>query len=58
MLLTYQSMFVDSSSILCEQPINSSVTKPCSLKEWNVLQNIEKKDNEKVQQYKNRIFLL
>ena len=51
-------MFVDSSSILCEQPNNSSVTKPCSFKEWNVLQNIEKKNNEKVQQYKNRIFLL
>ena len=46
--LTYQSSFVDISSVLYEQPYNISLTISCSLKEWSVLKNIEKKGNEKV----------
>ena len=47
-LLTYPSFFVDISSVLYEQPDNISVTISCSPIEWSVLQNIEKKNNEKV----------
>ena len=48
MVLTYLSFFVDISSVLYEQPNNINVTISCSLTEWSVLQNIEKKNNEKV----------
>ena len=47
-LLTYPSCFVDISSVLNEQPYNTSLTIFCSCKKWSVLQNIEKKNNEKV----------
>ena len=44
----FPSSFVDISSVLYEQPYNISVTISYSLTEWSVLQNIEKKNNEKV----------
>ena len=49
----YPSSFVDISSVLYEQPYNISVTISCSLKEWSVLQNIKRKNNEKVESARN-----
>ena len=41
-------LLFDISSVLYEQPYNIGVTISCSPTEWSVLQNIEKKSNEKV----------
>ena len=46
MLLTYP-FYVSISSVLKKQPYNISVTIPCGLPEWGVLQNIANKDNKK-----------
>ena len=58
LLLTYLFSFVDISSLLYEQPHNIGATISCSFCEQRDLQNVEKKNNEKVHYYIKRIFLL